>query len=171
MPRWSLAARYNRLKAASTLGTIHHALASALLVALGAAMPPQVSAQGFPASGAPPAPLVFAAEVPVAVRISLWPLGLNRGRSEPVFHNFMAQVRFSGEPGVVTCALRMPELEGRLDPGGTAELALRCLQDFRVAPGQAGFRVYAQGKPIGEGRFIAAAGRQIESSGGVVSGD
>jgi hypothetical protein len=113
----------------------------------------------------------FAAEVPVAVDISLWPLGINRGRDAPVFHNFMAQVRFSGEPGVVTCALRIPELEGRLDPGGTAELALRCLQDFRVAPGQAGFRVYAQGKPIGEGRFIAAAGRQIESSGGVVSGD
>jgi hypothetical protein len=106
----------------------------------------------------------FAAEVPVAVDISLWPLGINRGRDAPVFHNFMAQVRFSGEPDVLTCALRMPEADSVLQPGSSAELAIKCLLPFQVAAGQPEFRLYAGGKPIGQGRLRAAALNQVMSS-------
>lgn len=105
--------------------------------------------------------LEFAADVPVAAEVSLWPLGMNRGRDTPVFHNFMAQVRFSGEAQVLTCALRMPEVESQILPGTTARVALKCLQPFRVAPGLPDFRLHAGNRPIGQGRLQAAALRQV----------
>jgi hypothetical protein len=79
-------------------------------------------------------PLQFPQDTPVAVQVSLWKPGMRSGLTQPVFHNFMAQVQFSGEPAVITCALRLPDIEGEIDPGQSAEIALRCTQPFRVAP-------------------------------------
>lgn len=106
-------------------------------------------------------PLQFPEDTPVAVQVSLWKPGMRSGLTQPVFHNFMAQVQFSGEPAVITCALRLPDIEGEIDPGQSAEIALRCTQPFRVAPGQPDFKLYAQGRPIGQGRLQATPLQQV----------
>lgn len=106
-------------------------------------------------------PLVFPQDTPVAVELTLWPAGLRSGMTGPVFHNFMAQVRFSGEAEVLTCALRLSDPDGQIDPGQRAEIALRCTQPFRVAPGQPDFKLYTQGRPIGQGRLQATPLRQV----------
>ncbi|MCA6216269.1 hypothetical protein KGA65_06925 [Ideonella sp. B7] len=107
------------------------------------------------------APLQFAQETPVAVQVSLWKPGMRSGLAQPVYHGFMAQVKFSGEPEVVTCSLRMPTDDSRIAPGESAEIALRCTQPFRVAPGQPDFKLYAKGRPIGQGRLQATPLQQV----------
>ncbi len=103
----------------------------------------------------------FPADRNVAVNLQLWPLGLKSGRDAPVFHNFMAQLRFSGEPEVLTCALRLYDPEGQLNPGETQDLAIRCLQPFRVKAKQPDFQVFAAGRPIGKGQLRSAALAQV----------
>lgn len=109
----------------------------------------------------------FPAERNVAVNLQLWPLGLKSGRDSPVFHNFMAQLRFSGEPDVLTCALRLYEPEGQLNPGQAQDLAIRCLQPFRVKAKQPDFQVFAAGRPIGKGQLRSAALAQVMGESGM----
>jgi hypothetical protein len=122
-----------------------------------------------PASAQPGPALVFAAEVPVAVQLTLWPLDFQRGRAQPLLHNFMAQLQFSGETAAVTCALRMPDANGELQPGATMDLAIRCGLPFRVLPGGPDFRVSAGGRAIGAGRLRAAALAQVMAAGAAAS--
>ena len=118
-----------------------------------------------PASAQDGPALVFAAEVPVAVQLTLWPLDFRRGRAQPLLHNFMAQLQFSGETAAVTCALRMADVSGELQPGATMALAIRCGLPFRVLPGAPDFAVSAGGRAIGAGRLRAAALAQVMAAG------
>ena len=119
-----------------------------------------IAADLLPAARPDPA-FVFAAEVPVAVRLTLWLPGFKRGRAEPIQHNFMAQLLFSGEAAPVTCALRMADADAELQPGQTLDLAIRCVLPFRVLPGAPEFALSSAGKAIGEGRLRAAALAQV----------
>ncbi len=131
-------------------------------LALSAATIAQTSTPGAaPPAGEPAPTLIFPADTPVAVQVSLWPLGLNSGRDSPVFHNFMAQLVFSGESAPVTCALRMPEPDDALAPGESKALAIRCALPFKVAPGRPEFQMRAGGKVIGKGQLRAAALAQV----------
>jgi hypothetical protein len=99
------------------------------------------------------APLTFPSDTPVAVHLKLLPQTASSGLIQPVFNNFMAQVQFSGEADVTTCALRLYDPDAQLVAGQELDLALRCVAPFKVAPGQPEMQLFAHGRPIGQARL------------------
>lgn len=73
------------------------------------------------------------------------------GRDNPFYDNYRPQLQFSAGQDAVTCAIRLPISREKVDPGETAPVSLRCLDDVKLVEGRWTFTVYEGGRQVGEG--------------------
>jgi hypothetical protein len=97
--------------------------------------------------------LVLPGDRTLPITMTLLPRGLKSGRDEAAFNNYRPLVLFSGEDEPLSCALRIPDPPDKIEPGQTLDIGLRCIEDFRVRPGQPGFKMYEGSRLVGEGQL------------------
>jgi translation elongation factor EF-Tu-like GTPase len=71
------------------------------------------------------------------------------GKSSPVYKGYRPQVRFSGETGVISCALGLTG--EKMEPGETAQVSLKCIDDFKVRMDKLEFDMFEGGRKVGRG--------------------
>jgi len=73
------------------------------------------------------------------------------GRDNPFYDNYRPQLKFSAGRDAVTCAVRLPPPQEKVEPGETTTVSLRCLDDVKLVEGRWAFTVYEGGRKVGEG--------------------
>jgi hypothetical protein len=71
------------------------------------------------------------------------------GKGSPIYKGYRPQVRFSGETGVVSCVLGLPD--EKMEPGETAQVSLKCIEDFKVRVDKLEFDMFEGGRKVGRG--------------------
>ena len=108
-----------------------------------------VSASGC--SKKPPEAVIFKANSPIPVSLSLLKAEGQVGRSSPIGNNYRPQVRFPRGALESTCAVALPPGSATLDPGQTTDASLSCDSQVEVEPGKPAFSVFEGGKQVGQG--------------------
>lgn len=75
------------------------------------------------------------------------------GRDNPFYDNYRPQLRFSADKHEVSCTVRIAPPREKVEPGETAEVALRCTEPFHVFEKNKSFVAYEGGRKVGEGRL------------------
>ncbi|MFN6995692.1 MAG: hypothetical protein ACK4PH_15960 [Aquincola tertiaricarbonis] len=75
------------------------------------------------------------------------------GRDGPFYDNYRPQLRFSADKHEISCTVRLAPPREKVEPGETAEVALRCTEPFHVFEKNKSFVAYEGGRKVGEGRL------------------
>jgi len=73
------------------------------------------------------------------------------GRDNPFYDNYRPQLQFAGAKEGVTCAVRIPKPQEKVDPGETSAVKLVCLDDVKAPENDLSFIVFEGGRKVGEG--------------------
>ncbi len=121
----------------------------ALILALAGVLPACSRKPTDAAKGAEP--VLFKAQSPIAVTLTLLKAEGQIGRSSAIGSNYRPQVRFPLGAVESTCAVQLPQATPSLEPGQSASASLLCESEVRVQPGQAEFTLFEGGKQVGQG--------------------
>ena len=73
------------------------------------------------------------------------------GRDNPFYDNYRPQVQFSATPQPVTCAVRVPQVLEKVEPGQTADLSMVCSEKFKSRSDEKSFVVFEGGRKVAVG--------------------
>lgn len=104
-----------------------------------------------PESGNRSEPVVFKAQAPVPVKLTLQKAEGQTGRTGPISSNYRPQVRFPSKTEELTCKVELPASTPALEPGQTSDASFTCESEVRVEPGKGEFTVFEGGKQVGSG--------------------
>lgn len=88
-------------------------------------------------------------EIPASVTL-MSPSG-KLGRENPIYSGYRPQLSFSLQKNKVTCAIHIAEPNDKVDPGGTAPVRIKCLEDFKVPEDDYSFSMFEGGRKVGSG--------------------
>lgn len=132
--------------------TPHHTLALACtMLALCTACSKKAPEPAAPPAPAADAPVVYAAQAPIAVSLELLKEEGQTGRSSPIGNQYRPQVRFGPEATEANCTVQLPDPNGSLAPGQSGPATLVCEAEVRVARAQPGYTMHEGGKLVGRG--------------------
>lgn len=109
------------------------------------ALPPSTTAAKEPKQ------LSFPGDMEFAGSVKLLKQGGNVGRDKPFQDRDRVQIKFSNEPDVITCTLRIPKPKAKIDPGGTSPVAIKCAKEFKLEDDKLSFVIFEGGRKVGEG--------------------
>ena len=95
--------------------------------------------------------VIFKANSPISVSLSLLKAEGQVGRGGPISNNYRPQVRFPRGALETTCSVALPAGSLTLDPGQTADASLSCDSQVAVEPSKREFSVFEGGKQVGQG--------------------
>ncbi|RTL23423.1 MAG: hypothetical protein EKK52_03935 [Burkholderiales bacterium] len=72
------------------------------------------------------------------------------GRDNPFYEGYRPQLQFVGRPEV-TCAIRIPKPQDKVEPGDTATVGVVCIDDFQAPEKDLSFVMLEGGRKVGEG--------------------
>lgn len=97
------------------------------------------------------APVVFAAQAPIAVTLNLLQADGKSGRQSPIHNNYRPQVRFPLAAEEPTCTVQLPAESPSLEPGQSSAATLSCDAEIKVERSQPSFAMFEGGKQVGLG--------------------
>lgn len=97
------------------------------------------------------APVVFAAQAPIAVTLNLLQADGKSGRQSPIHNNYRPQVRFPLAAEEPTCTVQLPAGSPSLEPGQSSAATLSCDAEIKVERSQPSFAMFEGGKQVGLG--------------------
>ena len=95
--------------------------------------------------------LTFPKDSELAASVTLLKREGKVGRDNPFYDNYRPQLQFIGAKASVTCAVRIPKPQEKVDPGETAGVKLVCLDDVKAPENDLSFIVLEGGRKVGEG--------------------
>ena len=104
-----------------------------------------------PDEAALPRPVVFSAQAPITVSLTLLKADGEVGRSSAISNNYRPQLRFAPAGAEVGCVVQLPKNFPSLEPGQTTNATLVCDEVVSVQPGQADFTMLEGGRQVGKG--------------------
>lgn len=126
----------------------HHFRTTAFAISLGSLL--SVAMQSGNAADVKMRWLTFSKDSELAASLTLLRREGKVGRDNPFYDNYRPQLQFIGAKEV-TCAVRIPKPQEKVDPGDTAEVKLVCLDDVRAPANDLSFVVLEGGRKVGEG--------------------
>jgi len=103
------------------------------------------------AIAAEPVVITFPAGENTPASITLLQRQGNIGRDNAFYDNYRPQVQFSAEKQQVTCTVRVPQSQEKVEPGQTAEVALNCSEKFKIRDKERSFLVFEGGRKVAVG--------------------
>jgi translation elongation factor EF-Tu-like GTPase len=97
------------------------------------------------------APVVFAAQAPITVNLTLLKADGDVGRSSAIANNYRPQLRFASTGAEVGCVVQLPQDFPALEPGQTSNATLVCDEAVSVQPGRGEFAMLEGGRQVGKG--------------------
>jgi translation elongation factor EF-Tu-like GTPase len=88
-------------------------------------------------------------ELPASV--TLLKLNGKVGRDNPFYDGYRPQLRFVGTRQEVSCAVRVPEQQEKVEPGETASVRVACIEDFKLPENDLSFVMFEGGRQVGQG--------------------
>lgn len=95
--------------------------------------------------------LSFAKDQPVPASVTLLPLQGKTGRENAFYDGYRPQLQFAGTKNRVTCAIKIPQPQDKVEPGETAAVTIRCIEDFKALEKEPTFMMFEGGRKVGEG--------------------
>ncbi|MDR7336053.1 hypothetical protein [Roseateles asaccharophilus] len=96
-------------------------------------------------------PVVFNAQSPITVSLTLLKAEGEVGRGSAIGNNYRPQLRFASTGAEVGCVVQLPKHFPSLEPGQTTNATLVCEEAVSVVPGKGEFTVLEGGKQVGKG--------------------
>lgn len=103
------------------------------------------------ATDAPQGWLSFSKDQAIPASVTLLPFDGKVGRSKPFFSGYRPQLRFAAGKRDVLCAVSIVPPKEKVEPGDTADVTLRCREDFKVLDKDLAFVVIEGGRQVAEG--------------------
>ncbi len=135
-------------KTSFTLAKLAPFFAAALVLSACSKKPEE---QAPAATAAADAPVVFAAQAPIAVTLNLLQADGKSGRQSPIHNNYRPQVRFPLAAEEPTCTVQLPAESPSLEPGQSSAATLSCDAEIKVERSQPSFAMFEGGKQVGLG--------------------
>lgn len=135
-------------KTSFTLAQLAPLFAAALVLSACSKKPEE---QAPAATAAADAPVVFAAQAPIAVTLNLLQADGKSGRQSPIHNNYRPQVRFPLAAEEPTCTVQLPAESPSLEPGQSSAATLSCDAEIKVERSQPSFAMFEGGKQVGLG--------------------
>ena len=88
-------------------------------------------------------------ELPASV--TLLKLNGKVGRDNPFYDGYRPQLKFIGTEHQVSCAVRIPKPQEKVEPGETASVGVACIEDFKAPENDLSFVLLEGGRKVGEG--------------------
>jgi translation elongation factor EF-Tu-like GTPase len=108
---------------------------------------------GAMAQAVEPKFIVYPKGVNTPITVTLLTSDGKVGRASPFYDNYRPQVQFSASRKQITCAIRVPQEIEKVEPGQTADVAMICLEEFKVRPDETSFVVFEGGRKVAVGRL------------------
>ncbi len=139
-------------KTSFTLAKLAPFFAAALVLSACSKKPEeQAPATTAAATAVADAPVVFAAQAPIAVTLNLLQADGKSGRQSPIHNNYRPQVRFPLAAEEPTCTVQLPAESPSLEPGQSSAATLSCDAEIKVERSQPSFAMFEGGKQVGLG--------------------
>jgi translation elongation factor EF-Tu-like GTPase len=95
--------------------------------------------------------LSYPADANTPASLTLLPRQGKIGRDNPFYDGYRPEFHFSGEKVGITCTVHLIQPKEKVEPGETADVAIRCPQSFRVRANSKAFVAYEGGRKVAEG--------------------